>query len=199
MASYRTPPVDEKPFGGFSYSLGTQNLLVTESREDECQILSTAESDDRRRDMRRLFPEEWRCVEHSQWVGKHCKYRGVGAPGVATTTSLSTVASSTSSTATSSEFWLAALSDSLFGLLRPKLDPVPSNTLLLTYSGAWNSSGVPPSSSWEAIVTRSSCFLMCLNGAQFFQHALSRGRNLWSQPQTDTAARTVTKITREQL
>ena len=41
VASYRTPPVDEKPFGGFSYSLGTQNLLVMESREDEHQILST--------------------------------------------------------------------------------------------------------------------------------------------------------------
>ena len=41
VASYRTPPVDERPFGGFSYSLGTQNLLVTESREDEYQILST--------------------------------------------------------------------------------------------------------------------------------------------------------------
>ena len=27
--------------GGFSYPLGTQNLSVTESREDGCQILST--------------------------------------------------------------------------------------------------------------------------------------------------------------
>ena len=29
------------------------------------------EDDDGRRDMRRLFPEEWRCMEHSKWVGKH--------------------------------------------------------------------------------------------------------------------------------
>ena len=30
-----------------------------------------AENDDRRRDMRRLFPDEWRCMEFSQCVGKH--------------------------------------------------------------------------------------------------------------------------------
>ena len=50
--SFSTPPRKFAPvpvafcltLGGFSYPLGTQNLSVTESREDECQILSTPRS-----------------------------------------------------------------------------------------------------------------------------------------------------------
>ena len=42
VASYRTPRVDERSFCGFSYSLGMQNLSVTESREVEYQLLSTS-------------------------------------------------------------------------------------------------------------------------------------------------------------
>ena len=41
MESYRTPQVDGRSFCGFSCSLGMQNLSVTESLEDEHEILST--------------------------------------------------------------------------------------------------------------------------------------------------------------
>ena len=38
---HQVPVASYLTLGGFSYPLGTQNLSVTESREDEHQILST--------------------------------------------------------------------------------------------------------------------------------------------------------------